>query len=167
MSGEPRYAINELQDMIAVLLRCPDKRLPRAHKRFIAEELRFEGGSYFSLKRAGGPLSLARQKALPRHFRTLLHEIRMFVKMHPEMKYIVILSHEDCKGYDELVGKRKGKNPERKDCLKAAKLLQELFPDKQIGAYHARFDAEDPKKVYFETVFETVPIRKVPTQQPA
>ena len=159
MGNERRYKVNKGQEKKAIVLRCPDLRLPGPHKGFISEELGLQGGTYLSLKRAGGAIALARAEILPEEFRSLMSEISMFLELHPEIEYIIIINHEDCKKYDQVVDRKKApkENPERSDLLQAAKVLSSSFPRIQIGAYYAEFADKEQMYVYFETVFETDP----------
>ena len=55
-------------------------------------------------------------------------------------------------------------NPEREDLLAFAKLLTDMFPDLQIGAYYGRFKDETQKEAGFETIFETDPEKSLRKQ---
>jgi hypothetical protein len=140
----------------AIILRCPDSRLLEAHKGFIRTELNIPPQGYFSLKRAGGAIALARHGKLPEDFRSILDEIRMFLELHPEITHIILINHEDCKKYTRTIDRKQFTgHPEREDLRQAAKFLEREFHGIQVGGYFARFNNKQQKEVYFETVYET------------
>lgn len=149
-----RYKVTEHKHKVAVILRCPDHRLIDPHKNFIRDELGLVGSDYFSLKRAGGARALARGEESPKVFADLFKEISMFVEKHPEIRYIILISHEDCRRYDK---ERKPLLPdlERRDLLVAAKIMAGMSSRVHVGAYFARFTDKMQKEAFFETVFET------------
>jgi hypothetical protein len=159
------YPVTEQEKKIAILLRCPDVRFPRPHNEFIKKELNLKAGTYYSLKRAGGVIALARPAQFPESFRSLIEEISLFVELHPEISHIIGINHEDCKKYSDSIDRNDcPPNPEREDLLAFAKLLTDMFPDLQIGAYYGRFKDETQKEAGFETIFETDPEKSLRKQ---
>ena len=143
---------------LAIVLRCPDLRFREPHKEFLFQELGLTGGSYFSLKRAGGAIALARPEQMGADFKSIVKEMNIFLKAHPEATHIIITNHEDCKRYDEALDRENSpKNPERKDLTKASINLTKQFAGMQIGAYYLKFVDETQKEVEVETVWETDP----------
>ncbi len=156
MAEEKRYKVSLAQPKKAVVLRCPDLRLREPHKNFLKQELGLSGGDYFSLKRAGGAIALARPEEMGAEFRSVFTEIGMFLKLHGEIGHIIIINHEDCKKYDATIDREKSRpDPEKRDLLKAAKFLSRNFAGIQIGAYYARFADGKQEEVVFDTIFET------------
>ncbi|MCX6720948.1 MAG: hypothetical protein NTW11_04045 [Candidatus Staskawiczbacteria bacterium] len=152
------YKATKSPAKVAIILRCPDLRLIAAHKGFISEELDLAGRSYYSLKRAGGAIAFARASEMSDDFKSIFSEINMFLELHPEISYIIIINHQDCRKYDKVIDRATApKDVERDDLLKAAHVLTGLFPHIQIGAYYAKFTDAEQTEVAFETVFENNP----------
>jgi hypothetical protein len=153
----PLYPVTISEKKTALVLRCPDVRFIGAHKGFINHELDFRGGNYYSLKRAGGVIALARPEEFPEEFVALQNEIRMFLKLHPEISHFIGINHDDCRRYDTLVSRSTSTDTEKQDLLRAAKTSSKLFHKLQFGMYCARFKDDTRQEIYFETVFETDP----------
>jgi len=157
MAKEKCYRVTRNSRKVALILRCPEFRLIGANKRFIRTELKLgTGRAYYSLKKPGGAMALARAEDFPEDFRSVMSDISMFVQLSPDLTHIVLMSHEDCRRYDAIVDRTKPQaHVERTDLLRAAKVLSDIFPHLQIGAYYCRFKGKKMGSAYFETVFET------------
>jgi len=131
--------------------RCLDRRFRIGHRKFIKNELGLAPENIVPIKRAGGAGPLRRKKkgwkSIPKDLR---EQAELFVKHHPEIKFIILINHEDCRRFDKLrkMGKKKC---EIRHLKRAVKIFAKRFPDKKILGYFGRF-TKSRKRVYFELV---------------
>jgi hypothetical protein len=150
------YPTGESSGKKVIVLQCTDDRFAKPQHKFVKEELGLQT-HYYKLVRAGGALSIARRgmKKMKKHFISLLEEIDTLLK-HSEVTHLVIINHEDCKRYDDVIDREtEGSNAERDDLMDAALYLTGKYPKLQIGAYYAHFANKKRTKVMFTTIFES------------
>lgn len=160
----PRYKVAHSRPKRAIILRCFDLRLPDANKGFIHGELDLNGYSYYSMKRAGGAISLARPELDPDSFRSIIGEVKLVLGHCPGITHFVSLGHEDCLRYRELLNGGYKPHIECEDLLMAAARFATLFPQLQFGGYYGRFVGRAQSEISFDTVVETDPstsLRKI------
>jgi len=160
----PRYKVANSLPKRAIILRCFDLRLPIASKGFIHGELDLNGYSYYSMKRAGGAISLARPGLDPDSFRSIIGEVKLILGHCPDITHFISLSHDDCLRYRELLAGDYKPHVECEDVPLAAKNFTDIFPQLQFGGYHARFVGWAQTEISFDTIIETDPstsLRKI------
>jgi len=164
----PKYPISKEPTKRTIIVRCPDVRFSIAFGAFIGQELHLNGGQYYSLKKAGGAVALARPDNLSSEFESLRTDIDMFIK-EAGVNTVIIINHQNCKKYDAVLKRKNPENEheERDDLPKAVDLLHTLFSDDNITicAYYAMFTDETQTEITFETIHEDTPLRKAPEPQ--
>lgn len=133
-----------------IVVHCLDSRFKLAHDLFIKEELRLETFDFLAIPIAGGAGVLARQKEMPNCFWSVIGQLDLFTRK-TEIDCIILISHQDCRRYDELreTGQA-GDDAERQDLVKALEMVSRAYHVK-VRAYYATF-SENDKKISFERV---------------
>lgn len=150
---EPQVRTYDVVDAnpIAIVVRCVDRRFRKAHKEFIAGELGLQGEDFWPVKPPGGAGALARPSQMDAEFRSINADIEFFVQ-HSDIKYIILINHQDCRRYDKLVDRTACEHPERQDLIVAHKLLSRKYQKIEISAYFARFTDETCSRIFFEVI---------------
>ena len=140
----------------AVCIYCVDPRFALAFDGFIVKELGFKEGEFVEMMIAGGPAPLAHPDDMKSRCRYLIRQT-MFSCNHFPIKRIVLIGHEDCGYYEELVPQNGNPSStrEKDDLPIAAKLLNLMVPEKVVVEVHYAFFADKERT---QIAFENIPI---------
>ncbi|PIY96947.1 MAG: hypothetical protein COY66_02125 [Candidatus Kerfeldbacteria bacterium CG_4_10_14_0_8_um_filter_42_10] len=133
----------------ALIITCMDFRFQDAIHDF-SRELRIEG-SYDLLTVPGVAKNLSR----PDDQNTknyLLDSIEKSFRLH-EIARVIIINHQNCGGYEEFDNEASEKVQHYADLKKAAKIIQDIFPDLKIKLYFANLKEKgNEREIEFEEV---------------
>lgn len=136
---------------------CSDPRFQHAFERFLRKELKLARGKFVPIVIAGGPGSLA-NPAMVEEISVLKRQILFFLKHNPSVRSIVLINHEDCGFYRNVIPNHIcKKNREREDAPVTAKVVIEHlnsngFLDIEVTAYYASFANAKRNRINIERV---------------
>ena len=136
-----------------ICIYCIDPRFAFAFDGFIEKELGFKEGEFVEMMVAGGPAPLAHPDDMVSRCRIILRQT-MFSCQHFPIKRIVLIGHEDCGYYGELVPNNcRSTTPEKDDLPAAVRLLNLMVPERVIvEAYYAYFANKKRTHISFQKI---------------
>ena len=149
------YPLRDEGPSDALVIHCADPRFQQAFAEFIKEELGIERPSRISVP--GSTSSFAVQGFLPKNWHALRKQIELMAE-HNAYPRVVIIDHEDCKGYAavaQYLGRLIDVQSAQRKYLKAlAKFLaKEFLPQARFELYRARIVQNGTSRaVQFEKV---------------
>lgn len=133
-----------------IVVHCLDPRFRLAHDLFINEELGLEEFDFLPIQIAGGAGVLARQKEMANCFWSVAGQLD-WLTSHLSINRIVLISHQECRRYDQLRRSGLAKNDaEKQDLAKALEIVSRAYHT-EVRAYFASF-SENKEKISFERV---------------
>jgi len=163
MPEENEYKINQ-KEVRALVVHCGDPRFQQPFQDFIQKQLGFQPGTYVPLVIPGGLSSMAAPETYPKQFKVLKDNITFYLDHFGSIKTIVLINHEDCKGYAvlkdkigaSLLGYAKDIISKQKiDLTTMVKLILEMPSAKaNFRVYFAKFADDKHEKVIFEELLQ-------------
>jgi len=126
----------------ALLLTCVDFRIQEAIHAF-SHELRIEG-SFDYLTVSGSALNITRpDQEQNREF--IIRQIEKSYELY-DITQVIIINHQDCGAYEEFDSEQSEKVQHYADLKKAAKIIQDFFPDLKVKLYFANLTEKGAKR---------------------
>lgn len=131
-----------------IIVACFDSGFQLAFRRLINEELKLESHEFVLISVAGGPGALAHPIKCHNDFLFLERQINFCLKHFRSIEKIILLGHEDCEYYNEII---ELPNKEKKDLKQAGKLTN-VLSQKPVELFFASFSGPGQTGIMFEEV---------------
>jgi len=139
----------------ALVLHCSDHRFQEAFHDFIREELNIKMPAVIAIP--GSVSSFGVQTFLPKGWHALRNQIELMTS-HNKFSRVILINHEDCKGYAKIVqflgGLSRIIGEQRRHLQLIGKFIKkEYLPNSQVELYQAKIVREDNSAhVQFEKI---------------
>lgn len=133
------YTLNESSPE-ALVIHCSDPRFQLAFREFLQRELHLTHYTPLVIPGSVSPIGL--QDLQPKYFKALYKQLKLLTDIN-KVARIVIINHEDCRGYESIKGfflaRRISLSEQQKnDLIAAVGLLKGFLPEAHVELYQAR-----------------------------